>query len=189
MFAVFNGLLISFDYILCVFLIFPALCLYDKWILQRHNCCVSCHCCHRFESHGKDTLDGDIREEKSDSFIRRLLTRFYDGIHYTRWVLVLICVGAMIVCGIYAASLELPDSSDVRILDESNEHEKCYEWRQNLLSSILVKQSGSQAYIVFGLTPADTGDKNNPSKLKHSDQQILNKMSFFLINLNPLVYS
>jgi len=165
MFAVFNGLLITFDYFLCVFLIFPALCLYDKWLLKGdHNRCVSCHCCHRFETHGRDALDGDGAEEESESLIRRILTKFYNALHVGRWALLVVCIGAIVTCGVFASRVELPDSSDVRILDSKNEHEKCYEWRLNLLSEVLEKQSGSRAHVIWGVTPADTGNQNNPDE-------------------------
>lgn len=165
LFAVFNGLLIMFDYFLCVFLIFPALCLYDKWLLRGHNRCLSCHFCHRFEAHGHGAIDGDGNEEESESLIRRILTKYYDWVHFGRYALVAVSLGAIIACGIVAATLALPDSSDVRILDSSNEHEKCYEWRLNLVSSVLEKQSGSRAHVIWGVTPADTGDQNNPGML------------------------
>jgi len=164
MFAIFNGLLIMFDYFLCVFLIFPALCLYDKWLLRGHNRFLSCHCCHNLEAHGRDTIDGDGDEEESESLIRRILTSFYSYVHRGRYVWFVICLAAFITCGVFAATLDLPDSSDVRILDSSNEHEKCYEWRLNLLIDSLEKQSGSRAYVIWGVTPADTGDQNNPGK-------------------------
>lgn len=64
------------------------------------------------------------------------------------------------MCGKYAATLDLPDSSDVRVLDSSVEYEKCYEWRLTLLSSVLEKQTGSQASAIWGVEPADTGDHN-----------------------------
>lgn len=164
LFAVFNGLLISFDYILCVFLVFPALCLYDKWVLRGTNYCVSCHCCHRLEAHGEDALEGDNHEETSESFIRRLLTKLYNAIHTGRWALVVVCIAATVVAGVFAATLELPDSSDVRVLDSSNEHEKNYEWRLKLLDSVLEKQSGSVARIIWGVRAGDTGNHNDPSK-------------------------
>jgi len=45
-FAVFCGLLISLDYLMCLLLVFPALCLYDKWLLQgSSNKCVSFEWC------------------------------------------------------------------------------------------------------------------------------------------------
>jgi len=165
LFAVFNGLLIMFDYFLCVFLIFPALCLYDKWLLRGHNSCLSCHCCHSLEAHGRGAIDADGDEEESESLIRRILTKYYDWVHFGRYALVAVSLGAIIACGIVASTLALPDSSDVRILDSSNEHEKCYEWRLNLVTSVLEKQSGSKAHVIWGVTPADTGDHNNPGML------------------------
>ena len=166
LFAIFNGLLIMFDYFLCVFLIFPAICLYDKWIREgRHNFFISCHCCHNLEAHGQNAFDGDGSEQESESWIRRALAKYYDILHAGRFVLIVVCVGAFVVCGVFAASLGLPDSSDVRLLNDSNEHEKCYEWRLMLLSTVLIQQAGSRAYVIWGVVPADTGDHNNPGEL------------------------
>ena len=162
LFSIFNGLLIMFDYFLCVLLMFPAICLYDKWTRRGHNCFVSCHCCHRLEDHGENAFDGDANEEKSESLIRRILTKFYNVLHAGRFVLVVISLGLFIASAVFAATLELPDSSDVRLLDNSNEHELCYEWRLNLLSTNLLQRSGSRAHVIWGVVPADTGDQNNP---------------------------
>ena len=163
LFAVFNGLLIMYDYFLCVFLIFPSIVLYDKWVRGgSHNWFISCHCCHKLEAHGQNAFDGDGSEEESESLIRRILAKYYNIVHAGRFVLVVICVGVIVTCGVFAASLGLPDSSDVRLLDDSNEYEKCYEWRLLLLSTVLVQQAGSRAYVMWGVVPADTGNHNNP---------------------------
>lgn len=142
MFAIFVGLLVIFDYVLCVFLFFPSLCLYDKWLQKkRRNPCVSCHCCHRLEGHGRDAIDGTSEEEETKpSFIRRILLKYYAGIHFARWGLLAISVGAMILCGFYASSLALPNSADVRLLPSSNVFERAALWRLNLLSDALSKK-------------------------------------------------
>ena len=45
-FAVFCGLLITFDYMMNIFLVFPALCLYDKWLQEgSKNCCINFDWC------------------------------------------------------------------------------------------------------------------------------------------------
>jgi hypothetical protein len=74
-------------------------------------------------------------------------------------------VAAMGYCGYVASKLELPPTSDVRILDESIEYEKNYEWRKNLFSTDLIKQAGSAAYVLWGARPADTGNHNKPNEL------------------------
>jgi len=176
-FAVFVGLLIIFDYILCILLILPALCVYDM-NRAKPNCCIMLRCCAKKKS---AKSDDDVEEEendddeenvndaeetpKSESLIRRFLTRTYYGIHYVRWPMFVICVAALILSSIFAASLELPQTSDVRLLTPSKfQQEQNYEWRANILYDALNRASGSRAYVTFGLTPADTGDHNNPEQ-------------------------
>lgn len=145
---------------MCVALIFPALCIYDRSLVRgTKNCCISCHCCRRMEAHD-DSTDG---EAAKPSCIRRALTSYYKIVHKLRWGLLLACVAGFIVTCIYAASLTLPTSSDVRLLDpDSSQFEVNYEWRVNLLSEVLLKQSGSRGYVIWGVKPADTGHHLNP---------------------------
>ena len=145
---------------MCVLLIFPALCIYDKVLMRgSKNPCISCHCCHRFETHGED-IDG---EEAKPSLIRRILVGYYKIAHFLRWALLVLCLAAFGVCIYYATKLELPTSSDVRLLDSDNEFETNYEWRLNLLSEVLRKEGGSQGFVIWGVLPADTGDHNDPN--------------------------
>ena len=158
LFAIFSGLLIVFDYIMCVVLVFPALCIYDNW-RHRRNCCCRCHFCHSLE--GGDVDEDGLGEDEKPSLIRRILTRFYELLHKTRYVLVVACVVALILSITTAAKMELPTSSDVRLLDSDHQFEKAYEWRLHLMSSTLV--SGSSAFVMWGTTPADTGKHTDPS--------------------------
>jgi hypothetical protein len=162
-FATFCGLLIMFDYIMCVLLIFPALCIYDKSRHSRSCCCrCRCHCCHKSEAEGHEDADHHIVVDKP-SLIRRLLTRFYNTLHMGRWALLLVCTAVAILSVVFAVKMSLPTSSDVRLLDEStSQYEANYQWRLKLLYEVLVKQSGSTAYVIWGVQPADTGDVNNP---------------------------
>lgn len=153
-----------FDYVLCIALLFPALCLYDQW-LQRGsgNRCITCRSCRRVEPGGSDSTN-DVLDDVAakPSLINRILVKFYAVLHVSRWGLLVAIAGAAVVCGIYAATLTLPESSDVRLLDTSNEYEANYAWRLNLLSSSLEKAGGSTGYIIWGVRAADTGDHNNP---------------------------
>jgi hypothetical protein len=155
LFAIFCGLLIMFDYILCVLFLFPALCIYDRRLQAgRSNCCIACHCCKRREG---QTDDENIIEEKQ-SLIRRILLGFYGVFHRLRWGILIACAAALGISIYVATTLELPTSADVRILDDTNEFEQNYVWRQNLLYDALQKSGGSEVTVGFGLTPADTGD-------------------------------
>mmetsp|Transcript_18251 Transcript_18251/g.25715 ORF Transcript_18251/g.25715 Transcript_18251/m.25715 type:complete len:1096 (-) Transcript_18251:96-3383(-) len=174
-FAVFCGLLIIFDYILCILLILPALCVYDGY-RNKPNCCMVCRCCRKKEISQKQDDGGDDEEAgdengvdenedapKTESLIRRILTGLYNGLHTIRWPLFVGCVVAFILSTVFASKLELPTTSDVRLLNSKKfQQEQNYEWRANLLFNALNRASGSRAFVTFGTIPADTGDHNNP---------------------------
>jgi len=205
LFAIFCGLLILFDYIMDVALIFPCLCIYDGY-RENPNCCITCQSCrkkpedtlvvdsanttqivtkdggtdetlafHTDEIENSDSGDNSSGKEVPDSesdcehekpirisLIRRILLAYYNFLHMVRWPLLVASTIAFCVCLFYASKLELPTSSDVRILSPSVEFEQAYEWRLNILYDALLKQGGSQAITIWGVRPADTGDQNNP---------------------------
>ena len=202
MFAIFCGLLIIFDYVMNVLLVFPALCIYDNALSAKGghrnvNCCISTTCCGMiklsgYEGQGEEAVaanrldkttdmgdDGinnveegqdydeeeggkeggsDKKKEEGVNMIQRILLNFYDILHLTRWPLLALCLGALALSTYFASTLELPTSSDVRLLNENIEYEQNYIYRQNLLSNALDKQGGSQAYVMWGVKAADTGD-------------------------------
>jgi hypothetical protein len=47
--------------------------------------------------------------------------------------------------------------------EDDNPHEQNYRWRQQLLYDTLEKQSGSTAFVIWGVSPADTGDRQSPA--------------------------
>lgn len=53
-------------------------------------------------------------------------------------------------------------SDYIQLLSDNQEYEKNAILRKKLLSDYLLKQMGSTAFVVWGLTPADTGDYSNP---------------------------
>jgi preprotein translocase subunit SecF len=157
MFAIFLGLLIIFDYIMNILLVFPALCIYDKRLQQSNpNCCISCNCCGRCEDQSEPGEDGQADEKPS--LIRRILTKFYNLLHRIRWGLLVACAVGLVLSAYYTSTLGLPTSSDVRLLTDSNEFEQNYLWRQHLLYDVLEKSSGSIAHVIWGVKPGDTGD-------------------------------
>jgi len=188
-FAVFVGLLITLDYLMNILLVFPALCLYDKWKIRgSRNMCVSFNwCCGKKDDTSKasyeiaqrrsaedargttlTTLQAENNERKElldvehKAFIHRMLDGYYNVLHKYRWVVLLVCVAGMCACIVVAAQLSLPTSSVVALLPPSNEYERHRLWSQNLLSTELAKGNGGVASIAFGLTAADTGDHLNP---------------------------
>ena len=151
-----------------VFLMFPCLCIYDGY-RGNSNCCI--RFCRKAEKQEDSMIASDSSSQEAGeaglkpikvSFIRRILSKYYNGLHRLRWGLLVASLVSFVVCCIFAARLALPKSSDVRVLRSSVEYERAYEWRLNLLHSTLDKQEGSQAYVIWGVSPADTGDVNNP---------------------------
>jgi hypothetical protein len=186
MFAIFLGLLIIFDYIMNVLLVFPALCIYDRQLTTKDkvSCCITCTCCgfigtkkgalgqeenaddeddaaDKELSESTDPVDSSQDEEsKNPSWIQRIMIAFYNVLHTFRWPLFVICLGILALTVYVSTTLELPTSSEVRLLEDSSQFEQNFQWRQNLLSTALEKAGGSQAYVIWGVTPADTGDQS-----------------------------
>jgi len=164
-FAVFCGLLIVFDYIMNIFLVFPALCLYDRWLLGGyHNCCVV-FCCSKPSKEDEKEMnnDNDDNDDDTPSLIHRILSGYYHYLHMGRWLLFVACIGAVILSAVFASGLTLPESADVRIVGTHIQYEQHFAWAQNLLSKQLITSGGSRAFIIWGVHPADTGDLNDPN--------------------------
>jgi len=213
-FGIFCGLLVIFDYILCVVLVFPALCIYDKWVHVRASnniCCSSRICCGKAVSNnnnndnaeGDDANNSDVEQEENTfqspdtaissvreqptgvvdtkgedkneqnydggddddekvSFIRRILSGFYFYFHKIRWIVLLFSIVGIVVSGIFASRLELPQDSNVRLLTDSNEYEQNYQGQKKLLDRLLRDTGGSGGAVIWGLTPSDTGNYNDP---------------------------
>ena len=165
MFAIFCGLLIMFDYLMNIALVFPALCIYDTISAnpnRKANCFVTLSC---FESGGskesaRDTESDQNKDAASGkpSLVHTILLGFYFLLHKLRWVLFVVCIGSFAITTYYASTLQLPTSSDVRLLNDHCQYELNYQWRLNLLSSARQKAAGSIAVVIWGVKPADTGD-------------------------------
>lgn len=168
---------------------FPALVLYDNRLRSDKpaGCCYQCSlrsCCCCFvkvkgdHADGDENVDNEADQDPSElsnqrskehaehmpSVIHRILDRYYKFLHRFRWVLLLICGGALIASSITAAQITLPNSADVRLFDEEdNQYEANYIQRQNLLFDVIERQVGSTADVIWGVTPADSGTHNDPT--------------------------
>jgi len=67
-----------------------------------------------------------------------------------------------VLSGFLAARLDLPTDSEVRLVGEDVEYEQAFEWRNELLSTTLMKSSGAPTVVVWGAEPADTGNYLDP---------------------------
>jgi len=181
-FAIFCGLLIAFDYILCIALIVPVLCVYDKWTAgatstctqednracesTRSDSCTLQQCCkrnRRDDQRSQNDNDDEKNEGKKEIFIRKVLSVFYNILHRLRWLLLIVSVGSAILGVIYIArNLKMPESSNVPVLRSIHEFARHEEMRQKLLYTLWGQKASSKGYMVWGLKSADTGDHTNP---------------------------
>lgn len=179
-FAIFVGLLIVFDYVLCCLLVFPALCIYDKANLksaqnEKRNFCCSLRCkkpdpVDAIATPGKEVPPADsahaahvtMDDDENKSLIRRILLGYYYIFHKLRWVIFVVSLAGTVAAGIFAARLELPQDSEVRLLGENVEYEQAWLLRKDLLVTTLDKSIGSPQALCWGVTPADTGNYVDP---------------------------
>jgi hypothetical protein len=91
---------------------------------------------------------------------QRVMLGLSHYLHMLRWPLLVICTIAFCLCCYFATTLQLPQSSEVRLLGPNVEFEKASEWRKNLLSTVIGGSSGSRSDIIWGVLPADTGDRS-----------------------------
>lgn len=178
-FSVFLGIIVLFDYLLCIAIVFPAICLYDQW-KEKGNVCWfvtfgspssrlptpsldgrgSEDLCHG-DTVDEHTIDEGNREVP-DVFIMRVLMRYYKILHHSRYVLLVFFGAGFIVSIFYALQLSLPKTSSVRQLPPSHETELNFKWRADLLERSLLEQIGRQTQILWGVTPSDNGNHLNP---------------------------
>jgi 5-methyltetrahydrofolate--homocysteine methyltransferase len=160
-FAVFCGLMIIWNYIMNIMIVFPALCMYDIW-LQRgsSNCLIAC-----YSKNLQRKNDVEEAVETKTSFIHRILTFYYSFIHKFRWVVLLASLGAIILCTIFALKLQLPETSEVRLLPEGHPLELHFLWRTNILAHTFFFSAGTGVQVVWGMEAYDNGKRNDPDSL------------------------
>lgn len=157
-FAVFLGLLVVFDYLMNILLVFPALCMYDQWTLAgKKSCCI-----HIERKKSGEMFSEDDQNQQKISLIHRILSGFYKIIHRARWPAVLLTMFAITICAIESAKFKLPESARVSLLKSENQYEQHYNWNEKLLSQTLINEAGGSALVVWGVLPADTGNFLDP---------------------------
>jgi len=167
LFAMFCGLLIALDYVMCCLLIFPALCIYDRHTKETKGCASCCYTCFQKPDQvndGEQDNEGEDAGEEKPSFIRQVLLSYYHYLHTFRWYLFVASIISLVVSSWYATKLTLPTNSDVRILSKSIQYEQAYLWRKHLFVEAIGRQGGSPAFVTWGTSPDDTGDYNDPAK-------------------------
>ena len=121
-----------FDYLMCCMLVFPALCIYDKKLMEnRSGCCNAFNCGKR-----KNEDDEDFEEEGKMSLIHRILYGYYNILHKLRWFLLLLSIVGFGLAAWGATTLELPTSAEVRLVGENAvQYEQNFIWRDNHLQT------------------------------------------------------
>lgn len=167
-FAVYCGLMISFNYFMNLAFVFPALCLYDIWLQNgSKNCFIAIASKRLVQEDDIEDLEKEDPEQDMQlklSFIHRILSGYYSFVHRFKWAVLIASLVAIGVCTYFALNLPLPDTTEVRLLPEGHPLEFHFKWRGLLLSSSLFS-TGTSVQIIFGLKPGDTGVQNNPDTL------------------------
>jgi len=110
------------------------------------------------EEEEKDSSD----DAANYNSVQRLILTASGYLHQARWWLLVFCVVSFSLCCYYATQLDLPESSDVRLLKPGIQYEQNYMWRKEILSSDLNDLSGSRNSLIWGLDATDTGSLNDP---------------------------
>ena len=167
-FALFCGLLVAWNYILNVALVFPALVIYDRWLLNgRKNFFIIC-CMSKTNPYQQncDTIDEDEEEHSTTPFILVILSYLYKFLHQFRLAIIAITIVSIAVSAYFASQIRLPQNSEVRMLPRSNSFELHNTWFRKLLSYDL-RDSTSDGFVIFGVKPADNGNHLDPDSLSN----------------------
>lgn len=179
-FAVYCGLLIVFDYFMDVLIMFPALAIYDRWIMSgKSGCLVTFQNKSRDASKPSTANSGSGTSNETDtkvedpttklnekrSLIHRILLFYYKIQHKFQWVFVCLCIFAIAMCAYIASTFKLPEESDVQLLPDDNKVRKFNRWFPNEILSNTLQLSGSRVSIVWGLHPSDDGNINDPTSV------------------------
>jgi len=140
-------------------LIFPALCLYDKWLMNDNASFL-------VTIYNKQKEVPDVKVESANkSLIHRILSLYYKYLHKFRWAVLVIFTTSVGVCVYFASTFKLPESSEVKLLPEDHQFETSNTWRSELLLQEYILDGGSYVQMIWGLQPADNGNINNPNSL------------------------
>jgi len=142
LFSIYCGLVIALDYILCILLVFPTLCLYDAWLCNGSNSCLL-----RFGSKQMT----NIKDEYNKSWAAYILSFHYNVIHKLRWIFLLASIGVIVLCSFVALRLSPPESPDQPFLPESNPFEIHRVWHRELLASSISKGNRGLVNFIWGL--------------------------------------
>lgn len=172
LFAIYSGLVVTAAYFLCIFLVFPALCIYDGHLENgSKNCWWSFSfdgCRKRKPKRGQLSSTEEPRNEEEFSAhphilnvqeetdeckkgrLHRILSVHYGALHKFRWCLLLLSIIAIGWCAYVALQFPYPDYLEPSFLPPSNRYEEHRVWSKRLLVSKLARADEGQVYFIFG---------------------------------------
>lgn len=104
-FALYCGLLITFNYLMNIFFLFPSLCIYDIALMNgSRNCLINFGCCGKsmFEVKSNKTSD-----EGKESLIHRILSGYYHYLHKFRYAVLAACIVATAISIYFASTVSI----------------------------------------------------------------------------------
>ena len=139
LFALFMGFLVLADYALCLTISFPAACLQHRWLTaacrNQHRWTMAildfASCCH---PRGAPAV-GALAVEKPKRLHRLMAGPVHTVVYRGRFVLIVIFVTAISLCGWRASAISPPSSAQVQMLPSSNVAQQFLAWSKDLRGS------------------------------------------------------
>ena len=139
LFALFMGFLVLADYALCLTISFPAACLQHRWLTaacrNQHRWTMAildfASCCH---PRGAPAV-GAPAVEKPKRLHRLMAGPVHTVVYRGRFVLIVIFVTAISLCGWRASAISPPSSAQVQMLPSSNVAQQFLAWSKDLRGS------------------------------------------------------
>jgi hypothetical protein len=175
-FAAFCGLMVIFNYVLNCLLVFPALCMYDRWLMKGSPSWFvtfppwqSCCNLRREPNIDRSQESNDSIDQNTFEFrpIQKKIRSYYSFLHKVRWYFLVLGAIILGVVSYYASTISLPNDIFVQLLPETHPiSEMKMVKREKLLSSTLSDlTTGYSLQVYFGVIPQDIGDRRNPDSL------------------------
>ena len=198
LFGIFCGILIAVDYVLCVLLLSPVLCLYDKrthnnknkhWLLKIPRL--------RRRNAGSEEEEeaGDATSPVRQSFIHRVLEGYFYLLHKFRYLLLLGSIAVTGWCCFVASQLQTPqDDPRPSFLLPNNRYELHSTYAANLIANEIVTQESpkDKVQLVFGVEEVDNGfhlDSNQPGTLAYDNDFDPANSQLYLLDMCERVFS
>lgn len=171
-------MVITFDYLLCILLVFPALCIYDRLLVNDTKTMWLSFGEKNPLKHGTEDsaeLEGEDSKASTKSWSNCILSYYYKVMHRLRFPLLILAITAIVVCSFVASTIP-PRSTPFQMIfkpSTNNRYELHRSWSRLLLSTRMALQDTGTVNFIFGLTPADTGNHYDPDDISGKFASIL----------------